>query len=107
MITRALGSPEGVRPDFFLLPLSAVERLLLCSDGITGMIDGHRRSPTSSSPSTIRATPPTRWCAPRSTPGVATTPRPSSIDVVGLVHDDSYDSERQLASLEDKLGARP
>jgi PPM family protein phosphatase len=27
--------------------------------------------------------------------------------VVGLVHDDSYDSERQLASLEDKLGARP
>jgi PPM family protein phosphatase len=29
------------------------------------------------------------------------------VDVVGLVHDDSYDSERQRASLEDKLGARP
>ena len=28
------------------------------------------------------------------------------IDVVGLVSDDAYDSERQLASLEHKLGAR-
>ena len=39
VITRALGSPEGIAPDFFLLPLGSVERLLLCSDGVTGMIE--------------------------------------------------------------------
>jgi len=39
VITRALGSPEGIEPDFFWLPLGSVERLLLCSDGVTGMIE--------------------------------------------------------------------
>ncbi len=38
VITRALGGSGGVEPDFFLLPLPSVERLLLCSDGISGMI---------------------------------------------------------------------
>lgn len=38
VITRALGSPEGIGPDFFLLPLGAGERLLLCSDGVNGMV---------------------------------------------------------------------
>ncbi len=32
-------APEGIEPDFFLLPLGSVERLLLCSDGVTGMIE--------------------------------------------------------------------
>jgi serine/threonine protein phosphatase PrpC len=39
VITRALGGSGSVEPDYFLLPLAAVERLLLCSDGINGMID--------------------------------------------------------------------
>lgn len=39
VITRALGGREFADADYFLLPLPAVERLLLCSDGINGMID--------------------------------------------------------------------
>jgi len=39
VVTRALGGPEVPRPDLFLLPLDAAPRLLLCSDGISGMLD--------------------------------------------------------------------
>jgi protein phosphatase len=39
VITRALGEPGHLDADFFLLPLPTVERLLLCSDGISGMVD--------------------------------------------------------------------
>ena len=39
VITRALGNAEGVEADYFLLPLPSVERLVLCTDGVTGMID--------------------------------------------------------------------
>lgn len=42
IITRALGGPRNVEADYFLLPLASVERLLLCSDGVTGMIDDDR-----------------------------------------------------------------
>lgn len=38
VITRALGSPEGVHPDFFVVPLIVGERLLVCTDGINSMI---------------------------------------------------------------------
>ena len=39
IVTRALGGPDDVVPDFFVLRLADAERILLCSDGITGMID--------------------------------------------------------------------
>ena len=39
IVTRALGGPDEVEPDFFVLPLVDFERILLCSDGVTGMID--------------------------------------------------------------------
>ncbi len=47
VITRALGGPDVADADYFLLPLASVERLLLCSDGISGMIDdaGDRGGP--------------------------------------------------------------
>ena len=38
VITRALGSRSGIVPDFFRVPLSAAPRLLLCTDGISGMV---------------------------------------------------------------------
>ncbi|KRF02762.1 protein phosphatase [Nocardioides sp. Soil777] len=106
VITRALGSPEGVRPDFFLLPLPAVERLLLCSDGISGMITDADIAaildsvpdPRDAADALVRAA---------LDAGGRDNATAVVVDVVGLVHDDSYDSERQLASLEDKLGARP
>jgi PPM family protein phosphatase len=106
VITRALGSPEGIAPDFFLLPLSAAERLLLCSDGISGMIGDPEiedileriHDPRDAADALVQAA---------LDAGGRDNATAVVVDVVGLVHDDSYDSERQRASLEDKLGARP
>ena len=39
VITRALGGPVLGEPDFFVLPLGSATRVVLCSDGISGMID--------------------------------------------------------------------
>ena len=39
IVTRALGGPDEAEPDFFVLPLAEAGRILLCSDGVTGMID--------------------------------------------------------------------
>lgn len=38
VVTRALGGPEPPEPDFFLLPVTAAPRLLLCSDGVSGLL---------------------------------------------------------------------
>jgi len=39
IVTRALGGPDEVDPDFFVLEVADAPRILLCSDGVTGMID--------------------------------------------------------------------
>lgn len=39
VITRALGAAEHVVPDFFEVELSAGDYVLLCSDGLTNMVD--------------------------------------------------------------------
>jgi PPM family protein phosphatase len=105
VITRALGSPEGIHPDFFLLPLGSVERLLLCSDGVSGMIEDKEiediletvTDPRDAADKLVRA-------------AVAAGGRDNAtaivVDVVGLVKDATYDSQRQLQSLEHKLGGR-
>jgi protein phosphatase len=105
VITRALGSPEGISPDFFLLPLGSVERLLLCSDGISGMIQDKEIEDI------LETTPDPRDAADRLVraaleAGGRDNATAIVVDVVGLVHDASYDSQRQLQSLESKLGGR-
>lgn len=39
VLTRALGGPDRAEPDYFRLALSGAERLMLCSDGVNGMLD--------------------------------------------------------------------
>ena len=39
VITRAIGAEEGVQVDFFRLPLSECGLILMCTDGLTSMID--------------------------------------------------------------------
>ena len=39
VVTRALGGPEEPQADYFLLPVESAPRLLLCSDGVNGMLD--------------------------------------------------------------------
>ncbi len=45
IVTRALGGPDRVEPDYFVLPLAEAERILLCSDGITSMIPDDELAP--------------------------------------------------------------
>lgn len=39
MITRAVGAEKNVRPDFFDVTLEPADQILLCSDGLTNMVD--------------------------------------------------------------------
>lgn len=39
IITRAIGGTESVIPDFFEIPLTGSEKILLCSDGLTNMVE--------------------------------------------------------------------
>lgn len=41
VITRAIGSDPHMQPDFYELNVETGDRLLLCSDGICGMIEDH------------------------------------------------------------------
>ncbi|GAA4809479.1 PP2C family protein-serine/threonine phosphatase [Nocardioides caeni] len=111
VITRALGGsamPGGVSgdPDYFLLPLAAAERILLCSDGVSGMVEDAEigrilarcEDPRDAAEQVIAA-------------AVAAGGHDNAtavvVDVVGLAHTDTYDSAAQRLSLEQKLGALP
>lgn len=39
VVTRALGPQPDVEPDFWLLPAQSQDRILLCSDGLTGELE--------------------------------------------------------------------
>ncbi len=106
VITRALGGPDPTEADYFLLPLPSVERLVLCSDGVSGMIDDVAIE------AILTETADPRDAADRVVAAaVAAGGRDNAtavvVDVVGLVREDAYDSERQRESLEQKLGALP
>lgn len=111
VITRALGGsalPGGVsgEADYFLLPLEAAERLMLCSDGVSGMLSDEEmgailvgcEDPRDAADQVVAA-------ALRA--GGHDNATAVVIDVVGLTHTDPYDSDAQRVSLEQKLGALP
>ncbi len=106
VITRALSAAEPPEPDFFLLPLASAERLLLCTDGITGMIDD-----TAIEELLVRHTDPRDAAEQLVAAALAAGGRDNAtalvVDVVGLAKDDGYDAQRQKLSLETKLGALP
>ncbi len=106
VITRALGGRGSVEADYFVLPLSGAERLVLCSDGVSGMIDDHEiarimgnaHDPRDAAEQVVAA-------AVRA--GGNDNATAVVIDVVGLVDERPYDSDAQRESLEQKLGALP
>ncbi|MDT0203710.1 protein phosphatase 2C domain-containing protein [Nocardioides sp. AE5] len=107
VITRALGGPVLRAPDFFVLPLSSAERVLLCSDGVSGMIDDttiHRiltstTDPRDAADALVKAS---------LEAGGEDNATAIVIDVVGLPEDVSDAGARtEPVSLEDKLGALP
>jgi serine/threonine protein phosphatase PrpC len=106
VITRALGGPDLAEADYFLLPLPAVERLLLCSDGVSGMIDDDAIA------AVLRDADDPRDAADQLVErALAAGGRDNAtavvIDVVGWADVPDYDSDRQRLSLEQKLGALP
>jgi serine/threonine protein phosphatase PrpC len=106
VVTRALGGPDRADADYFLLPLPRAERILLCSDGITEMIDdeavativGEAVDPRDAAD---------RLVAEAVRAGGRDNATAVVVDVMGLESDRAYDSERQRVSLELKLGALP
>jgi PPM family protein phosphatase len=106
VITRALGGPRLEPADFFVLPVTEVERLLLCSDGVSGLVDDDQIA------AILTETPDPRDAADQLVAAALHAGGDDNatavvVDVVGLVPDQAYDSERQRASLEQKLGALP
>jgi serine/threonine protein phosphatase PrpC len=106
VVTRALGGPDRVEADYFLLSLPDAERLVLCSDGITEMIDddavaailGEATDPRDAAD---------RLVAEAVRAGGRDNATAVVVDVMGLETERVYDSERQRVSLELKLGALP
>ena len=110
VITRALGGSGlgGVsgEADYFLLPLAAAERLLLCSDGVSGMLSHDQirdlldanEDPRDAAEKVVAAA---------VAAGGHDTATAVVVDVVGLVHTEPYDADAQRLSLEQKLGALP
>ena len=106
VITRALGGPDPAEADFFQLPLASAERLVLCTDGVTGMIDD------AAIETILRETDDPRDAADQLVAAAVSAGGQDNatavvVDVVGLAADSAYDSRRQRESLEEKLGAVP
>lgn len=106
VVTRALGIAGSVEPDFFLVPAVPGVRLLLCSDGVSEMIDDEqiatiltdRSDPVAAAEQVVAA-------------AVEAGGRDNAtavvVDVVKSGPANSADSEHQPVSLEESPGALP
>jgi PPM family protein phosphatase len=105
VITRALGDDGGVEVDYFVVPLADAERILLCTDGVSGMLDDDAMALILAEAADPRDAA-DRLVAAAVVAGGEDNATAIVVDVVGTVADDRYDAERQRASLEEKLGGR-
>ena len=107
VITRALGGPVFRAPDFFVLPLSSAQRLVLCSDGVSGMIDDeaiHQIVTNADDPRDAAQA----LVAAAVEAGGEDNATAVVVDVVGLTESAGpHGSRTESVSLEEKLGALP
>jgi serine/threonine protein phosphatase PrpC len=107
VITRALGGPVLGEPDFFVLPFSSAPRLVLCSDGVSGMI------PDDEIERILREVADPRDAADLVVAAALAAGGQDNatavvVDVVGLTKAGRPEDARTVpVSLEDKLGALP
>ncbi|MEX0426605.1 PP2C family serine/threonine-protein phosphatase [Nocardioides sp. DS6] len=106
VITRALGGLAPAVPDFFHAMLPPGARLLLCSDGVSGMIDDPAIAGILAESTDARDTA-ERLVAAAVAAGGRDNATAVVVDVVGLTDENPYDSAQQRASLEQKLGVLP
>jgi protein phosphatase len=106
IVTRALGGPDPLDPDFFTVALTEAERVLLCSDGVTDLLRDAEIADL------LRRTADPRDAAHRVVEaalaaGGVDNATAVVVDVVGLSEDQTDDARRQRESLHEKLGALP
>lgn len=108
VITRALGGPDRSEADLFRLPLSGTGRLLLCTDGVSGMLDPDALADL------VTHTPDPRDAADRVVAAAVANGGEDNatavvVDVVAVSEeaDAAYDASRQRAQLQAKLGTLP
>jgi protein phosphatase len=106
IVTRALGGPDPLAPDFFPIALDDAERVLLCSDGVTDLVrDPEIETLLADNPDPRDAA--DQVVAAALSAGGIDNATAVVVDVVGLGEDRTYDSRRQRESLHEKLGALP
>jgi protein phosphatase len=106
IVTRALGGPDPLDPDFFFFALADAERVMLCSDGITDLVrDAELAQVLADNPDPRDAA--DGVVAAALAAGGIDNATAVVVDVVGLSEEQSYDSRRQRESLHEKLGALP
>lgn len=106
VVTRALGGPDVPEPDYFVLPAASVERLLLCSDGVSGMIGDDEIAAVLADATDPRDAA-DRLVAAAVEAGGRDNATAVVVDVMGWALDATFDSARHRVSLEEKLGALP
>ena len=107
VITRALGGPVLRDPDFFVVPLASASRVVLCSDGVTGMIDDAEIEEILGASADPRDAA-DRIVAAAVHAGGQDNATAVVVDVVGLAESgEPHDARAVPVSLEDKLGALP
>jgi protein phosphatase len=106
IVTRALGGPDPLDPDFFLVSLADAERVLLCSDGVTDLVRDAVLARILADHADPRDAA-ERIVAAALEAGGIDNATAVVVDVMGLVDDRSDDPRRQRESLHEKLGALP
>ncbi len=104
IITRALGGPEDPEADFFAVAIGPGDRLLLCSDGVTGMLDDATIALILAGEADPQVAA-ERIVAAAVAAGGHDNATAVVVNVVGLGHRDSQGSGHQQVNLEEKLGA--
>jgi protein phosphatase len=106
IVTRALGGPDTLGPDFFSFALADAERVMLCSDGITDLVrDRELARVLADNPDPKDAA--DQVVAAALAAGGIDNATAVVVDVVGLAEEQSDDSRRERESLHEKLGALP
>ncbi len=106
IITRALGGTGSTVADYFVLPVSAAQRIMLCSDGVNGMIDDARIAGILAGADDPRDAA-HQVVAAAVAAGGEDNATAVVVDVVGSRPHTTYGSEHPLVSREETLGEVP